>query len=90
MGRPARRQLNSLLLRHSTVYYTLQVAGTFFFHPAHSSLQSTMLNFLIALLAAHATLASAKTVTYDFDIGWVTAAPDGYSRQVIGINGQWP
>ncbi|KAL1643610.1 hypothetical protein SLS61_009155 [Didymella pomorum] len=49
-----------------------------------------MLNFLIALLAAHATLASAKTVTYDFDIGWVTAAPDGYSRQVIGINGQWP
>lgn len=32
----------------------------------------------------------AKTVQYDFNIGWVTAAPDGYSRPVIGINGQWP
>jgi len=49
-----------------------------------------MFNLLVILLAAYATLASAKTVTYNFDIGWVTAAPDGYSRQVIGINGQWP
>ncbi|OCK79663.1 multicopper oxidase [Lepidopterella palustris CBS 459.81] len=32
----------------------------------------------------------AKTVTYDFDIGWVLASPDGYTRPVIGINGQWP
>ncbi|KAF2637314.1 multicopper oxidase 1 [Massarina eburnea CBS 473.64] len=32
----------------------------------------------------------AATVTYNFNIGWVTAAPDGYSRPVIGINGQWP
>jgi iron transport multicopper oxidase len=49
-----------------------------------------MFNLLVSLLAAYATLACAKTVTYNFDIGWVTAAPDGYSRQVIGINGQWP
>lgn len=49
-----------------------------------------MLNVIVSLLAAYATLSSAKTVTYNFDIGWVTAAPDGYSRQVIGINGQWP
>ncbi|KZM26841.1 uncharacterized protein EKO05_0010788 [Ascochyta rabiei] len=49
-----------------------------------------MFNPLVLLLAVGATLASAKTVTYNFDIGWVTAAPDGYSRQVIGINGQWP
>ncbi|KAL8899555.1 MAG: hypothetical protein Q9207_006139 [Kuettlingeria erythrocarpa] len=34
--------------------------------------------------------AFAKTVTYDFNIGWVTAQPDGFSRPTIGINGQWP
>ncbi|KAF2680798.1 multicopper oxidase [Lentithecium fluviatile CBS 122367] len=44
----------------------------------------------ILLLAAFINLAWAKTVTYDFEIGWVTAAPDGFSRPVIGINGQWP
>lgn len=32
----------------------------------------------------------AKTVTYDWDIDWVTASPDGFARPVIGINGQWP
>ena len=49
-----------------------------------------MLTLLVLLLATYAMLAFAKTVTYNFDIGWVTAAPDGFSRQVIGINGQWP
>ncbi|KAH6629092.1 laccase-2 precursor [Boeremia exigua] len=49
-----------------------------------------MLASFTLLLAACTALASAKVVTYDFDIGWVTAAPDGYSRQVIGINGKWP
>lgn len=35
--------------------------------------------------------AHAATVTYDFDIGWVTANPDGaFNRTAIGINGQWP
>lgn len=38
-----------------------------------------------------ATLTHAKTVTYDFKIGWLTANPDGArARPVIGINGQWP
>jgi iron transport multicopper oxidase len=63
--------------------------------------------FYLLLLVACAFLASAKTVTYNFDVGWVTvsafvpsvlaqvadlvkAAPDGFSRQVIGVNGQWP
>jgi len=36
------------------------------------------------------TAAIAGSVTYDWDIGWTTAAPDGFSRPVIGINGQWP
>lgn len=33
-----------------------------------------MLNRLTLLLALSATLASAKTVTYNFDIGWVTVS----------------
>ncbi|KAJ6113454.1 hypothetical protein N7523_006771 [Penicillium sp. IBT 18751x] len=33
----------------------------------------------------------AKTVTYDFNVTWVTANPDGLSdRKVVGINNQWP
>lgn len=35
-------------------------------------------------------VALAKTVYYDWSIDWVTASPDGFSRPVIGINGQWP
>jgi iron transport multicopper oxidase len=27
---------------------------------------------------------------YKWDIGWVNAAPDGFNRPVIGINGKWP
>lgn len=30
------------------------------------------------------------TVTYNWSIDFVNAAPDGFSRQVIGINGAWP
>ncbi|KAK1542787.1 multicopper oxidase [Colletotrichum paranaense] len=46
---------------------------------------------LLALLSAIAQTACAATVTYDFNIGWVTANPDGaFDRPTIGINGQWP
>lgn len=42
---------------------------------------------LVWLLA----LASAATVTYDFNVTWVTANPDGQKeRPTVGINGQWP
>lgn len=35
--------------------------------------------------------ALADTLTYDWNITWVTANPDGLKdRPVIGINGQWP
>jgi len=27
---------------------------------------------------------------YKWDITWVNAAPDGFNRPVIGINGKWP
>lgn len=36
------------------------------------------------------SVSTGKTVTYDWSIGWTTAAPDGFERPVIGINGQWP
>ncbi len=33
----------------------------------------------------------AETVTYDFNVTWVTSNPDGlFSRPTIGINGEWP
>ena len=33
----------------------------------------------------------AKTVTYDFNVTWVIANPDGlFDRKVVGINDQWP
>ncbi|KAJ5633512.1 ferro-O2-oxidoreductase [Penicillium herquei] len=37
------------------------------------------------------TFGQTKTVTYDFNLTWVTANPDGLAeRKVIGVNGQWP
>lgn len=32
----------------------------------------------------------AKDVYHDWHITWVNAAPDGFTRPVIGINGHWP
>ncbi|SPO07347.1 related to Conidial Pigment Biosynthesis protein brown1 [Cephalotrichum gorgonifer] len=42
------------------------------------------------LIGALATVASAAVVEYDWDITWVTAAPDGFTRPVIGVNDVWP
>ncbi|KAF1844187.1 multicopper oxidase [Cucurbitaria berberidis CBS 394.84] len=42
----------------------------------------------ISLLAS---IAQCATVTYDFDIAWTYANPDGQqTRPIQGINGQWP
>jgi iron transport multicopper oxidase len=41
---------------------------------------------LLLLLSIPTSL--AETLSYNWTIGFVTAAPDGFSRQVIGINGQ--
>lgn len=43
-----------------------------------------------ACLSLASSLARAATVTYDWDVTWVWAAPDGVGRPVIGINNQWP
>ncbi|WYZ37375.1 hypothetical protein EsH8_II_000881 [Colletotrichum jinshuiense] len=46
---------------------------------------------LLALISALAQSACAATVSYEFNVGWVTANPDGaFNRPTIGINGQWP
>jgi hypothetical protein len=43
----------------------------------------------LALLAAAASGGLAAVVKYDFDIGWVKAAPDGVERDVIGEIHPW-
>lgn len=45
--------------------------------------------FSLAFLSL-AALAKAGTVEYNWDITWVWAAPDGFGRPVIGVNGKWP
>ncbi|CZT03169.1 related to Conidial Pigment Biosynthesis protein brown1 [Rhynchosporium graminicola] len=44
----------------------------------------------ILILLSFIVVTYAKTITYNWSIGWVTAAPDGFTRQVIGINGKFP
>lgn len=34
------------------------------------------------------SVASAKL--YNWSVDWVNAAPDGFARPVVGINGEWP
>ncbi|KAK0652067.1 multicopper like protein [Cercophora newfieldiana] len=54
---------------------------------------STRALWILAFVTLFATtsLTNAATITYDFDISWVTANPDGLAnRPTIGINGQWP
>jgi len=50
-----------------------------------------MLLIYSVLICAFSLLAHTATVTYDWNITWVTANPDGQVvRPVMGINGQWP
>lgn len=48
-----------------------------------------LIGHIIPLLAL-AGDAWAGTIAYDWDITWVSAAPDGFTRPVIGVNGVWP
>lgn len=53
-----------------------------------ATLVSSMM-FLLSLLLLPAV--QCATRTYDFEVSWVSANPDGLQeRSVIGINGQWP
>ncbi|KAH7081021.1 iron transport multicopper oxidase-like protein FET3 [Paraphoma chrysanthemicola] len=47
-------------------------------------------NFLLPI-SLLTSIVQCATVTYDFDIGWTYANPDGQrTRPVMGVNGQWP
>lgn len=55
---------------------------------SHSSIR--LCSYLICLFS-FGLISHAATVTYDFNVTWVTANPDGQSnRPTIGINGKWP
>lgn len=45
---------------------------------------------LLVLILGYCQFSLSKTVRYDWSIDWVIASPDGFTRPVIGINGQWP
>lgn len=49
-----------------------------------------MFSILLLTLLALSQTAIAKTVTYNWDVTWVWASPDGFGRPVVGINGQFP
>lgn len=38
----------------------------------------------------HDIAVSAAIITYDWEVTWVWAAPDGVGRPIIGINNSWP
>lgn len=43
-----------------------------------------------SLLFACISSTHAATIYHNWTVSWMDAAPDGVTRQVIGINGQWP
>jgi Multicopper oxidase len=45
---------------------------------------------LIIFLFGLSQLALSKDVHLYWNITWVIAAPDGFARPVVGINGKWP
>ena len=54
-------------------------------------MRSSLYLLASSLLCGSTSLVQAATVTYDFNITWVTANPDGaMERPTIGINGHWP
>lgn len=59
--------------------------------PIHlANMALSLSNFLLPI-SLLSSIARCATVTYDFDIGWTFANPDGQqTRPVIGVNGQWP
>ncbi|KAH8731692.1 iron transport multicopper oxidase FET3 precursor [Phaeosphaeriaceae sp. PMI808] len=47
-------------------------------------------NFLLPI-SLFGAIAQCATVSYNFDVGWTYANPDGQARRpVMGINGKWP
>ncbi|KAI8957651.1 putative ferroxidase [Daldinia sp. FL1419] len=44
----------------------------------------------LPIALAQAARSLAATVTYNWNVTWVFASPDGFGRPVIGINDAWP
>jgi iron transport multicopper oxidase len=55
-------------------------------------LANTLLIFVLQILAVSAftKIPRPKLRTFNWNIGWVNAAPNGFERPFVGINGQWP
>jgi iron transport multicopper oxidase len=55
-------------------------------------LANTLLLFVLQILAVSAStkIPRPKLRTFNWNIGWVNAAPDGFERPFVGINRQWP
>ena len=52
--------------------------------------QWASLAFLPTLVIAAVNPPQKRLKEYTWDITWVRAAPDGFARPFVGINGQWP
>jgi iron transport multicopper oxidase len=53
-------------------------------------IRETMMCSRLLLFLSFVPYVLSSIVTYNWDITYVNVSPDGYSRRVIGINGEWP
>ncbi|KAK5628579.1 hypothetical protein RRF57_004294 [Xylaria bambusicola] len=47
-------------------------------------------SFIPLTIVVYVVNVLAATITYNWEVTWVWAAPDGFGRPVIGINNTWP
>lgn len=45
---------------------------------------------LFFTLCLYAQIALGSVITYNWNLGWINAASDGFNRPVVAINGQFP
>ena len=46
--------------------------------------------WILSVLVIISTLVNAKKKTFHWEMSYITAAPNGVPRKVIGVNGQFP
>jgi iron transport multicopper oxidase len=76
-------------VRSTTTFYSIATSASY---PAtNSSVSDTSASpsKTGTALTSHASSTTGNTMTYDWNIEWMIAAPDGFARPVIGVNGQW-
>jgi iron transport multicopper oxidase len=47
-------------------------------------------SWMFVLVVALSSVVDAATAVFEWDMSYVTAAPDGIKRSVIGVNGHFP